>query len=118
MIVAGFGCRESATLSSLREALLAAEDLHGLSAYRFATLRAKADYVRPLGSTLIEVSPEAAQAQVTLTQSAASLKAWGVGSVAEATALAAAGRNARLLGPRVISEDGLATCALAEGEPI
>ena len=34
---------------------------------------------------------------------------------AEAAALAAAGPGARLLGPRVVSADRMATCALAEG---
>jgi cobalt-precorrin 5A hydrolase len=38
----------------------------------------------------------------------------GVGSVAEAAALAAAGPGARLLGPRAVSACGTATAALAE----
>ena len=54
-------------------------------------------------------------AQATSTQSPASRASRGTGSVAEAAALAAAGPGARLLSPRVISADGRATCALAEG---
>ncbi|MDQ0355493.1 cobalt-precorrin 5A hydrolase [Rhodoplanes tepidamans] len=49
-----------------------------------------------------------------LTRSHAVAAAVGVSSVAEAAALVAAGRNARLLGPRVAA--GTATCALASGD--
>jgi cobalt-precorrin 5A hydrolase len=49
-----------------------------------------------------------------MTQSARVRERFGTGSVAEASALAAAGPGARLLGPRVISGDGLATAAIAE----
>ncbi|MHA6346914.1 cobalamin biosynthesis protein, partial [Roseivivax sp. CAU 1761] len=41
---------------------------------------------------------------------------YDTGSVAEAAALAAAGPGARLLGPRAVSPDGCATCALAQGK--
>jgi len=41
---------------------------------------------------------------------------FGVGSVAEAVALVAAGRNARLVATRVVSQDRTATAAIAEGE--
>ena len=39
---------------------------------------------------------------------------FGTGSVAEAVALAAAGPGGRILAPRVVSADGLATAAIAE----
>ena len=39
------------------------------------------------------------------------------GSLAEAAALAALAPGARLIAPRVTSEDGMATCAIAEGDP-
>jgi len=41
---------------------------------------------------------------------------YGARSVAEAAALAAAGPGARLVGTRVISDDRLATAAIAEGD--
>ena len=50
-----------------------------------------------------------------LTQSAKVAERFGTGSVAEAAALAAAGPGAQLLGPRVVSGDGLATAAIAIG---
>ena len=48
-----------------------------------------------------------------LTCSMRSLSARGVGSVAEAAALAAAGAGARLDGPRTVSADGQVTTAIA-----
>jgi cobalt-precorrin 5A hydrolase len=48
-----------------------------------------------------------------LTCSMRSLSARGVGSVAEAAALAAAGAGARLDGPRAVSADGQVTTAIA-----
>lgn len=65
------------------------------------------------GLPVIAVPPEALRAARTLTRSAASLAARGTGSVAEAAALAAAGPGARLLGPRAVAPDRMATCALA-----
>ena len=60
--------------------------------------------------------PAAALAGIrTQTFSSFSLAAHGTGSVAEASALIAAGEGARLLGPRQISPDRMATCALAQG---
>jgi cobalt-precorrin 5A hydrolase len=40
----------------------------------------------------------------------------GTGSVAEAAALAAAGRRARLISTRAVSQDRMATAAIAEGD--
>jgi cobalt-precorrin 5A hydrolase len=39
---------------------------------------------------------------------------FGTGSIAEASALVAAGPGARLRGPRAVSADGTATAAIAE----
>ncbi len=61
------------------------------------------------------MSPDALAAVTTPTRSRASLKARGVGSVAEACALAAAGVQSRLLRTRQISPDRMATCAIAQG---
>nr|MCH9832816.1 cobalamin biosynthesis protein [Alphaproteobacteria bacterium] len=65
---------------------------------------------------LIVISSNLAQAQLTLTHSSISLTKKSTGSVAEATALAAAGANARLTAPRSISTDRMATCAIAIGD--
>ena len=114
--VAGFGFRSEAGLESL---LAAFEAAGGGDIDRIATVAGKAEGLSALADQLalpIEpVAVETLEAQKTLTRSKASLAAWGTGSVAEASALAAAGPGARLLGPRVVSPDGKATCAIAEG---
>jgi cobalt-precorrin 5A hydrolase len=119
VIVAGFGFRMSATAESLADALDRAGGLAGIGAV--ATVADKASslpfrlLVDRLGLTVLAIAPEDIRRQVTLTRSATSLAARGTGSVAEAAALAGAGPGARLFGPRVVSGDGRATCALAEG---
>ncbi len=115
MIVAGFGFRADARVESLASAFARA----GGQAVCLATAQDKAEAAVfrrfAAGQRVIGVGPEAIRAQRTLTQSTASLATRDTGSLAEAAALAAAGHGARLLGPRVISDDGCATCALAEG---
>lgn len=116
VIVAGFGFRESATAASLADALTRAAGGRVVGVH--ATVADKADALAAaLGKPVMPVAPEMLAPQPTLTSSAASLDARGTGSVAEAAALAAAGPGARLLGPRVVSADGRATCALAEVAP-
>lgn len=119
VIVAGFGFRGAATLSSLRDAL----DRTG-GASRVRLLATASDKSRTaafrvlaaeLGLPTEGVDSAALAAQPTQTRSAASLAARGTGSLAEAAALAAAGPGARLIAARQISADGMATCALAEG---
>ena len=118
MIVAGFGFRSAADLASLRAAFELARCgqppvTHlATSQDKIATLAPLAD---ALGLCLSGVSPQALAAATTLTQSAASLAARGIGSMAEASALAVAGARARLLSPRHISPDRMATCAIAQG---
>ncbi len=118
MIVAGFGFRASAGPESLASAL-ARTGRHAPDALATAEDKAGSRTFRSLAAWMalpvIGVSAAQIMAQRTLTQSPASLAARGTGSLAEAAALAAAGPGARLLGPRVVSEDGCATCALAEG---
>lgn len=115
MTVAGFGCRSGADDAAMRAALAA----HGRTVSALATLTYKAPWVEPLANALalplILIDPAAIRGIATPTQSATSLTAYGTGSVAEAVALAAAGRGARLIAARIISADGRATCALAEG---
>jgi cobalt-precorrin 5A hydrolase len=83
--------------------------------------RSKARLLTELAEALvlpfIPLAPEALAGVPTPTHSPASLAAYGTGSVAEASALVAAGAGACLLSPRHISPDRLATCALAQGIP-
>lgn len=118
MIVAGFGFRSGATADSLRDAL-AQTGAHLPDALATlddkATMPAFTALADRLNRPVIPVADTALTHTETLTQSPASQAARNTGSVAEATALIAAGPGARLLAPRVISTDRLATCALAKG---
>lgn len=94
MIVAGFGFRCGTGLRSLQAAFELAQ--HGLPAVtHLATAEDKLGALAPLadalGLLLSGISPQAMAAATTLTQSAASLTARGIGSVAEASAMAAVG---------------------------
>ncbi|MFN4101555.1 MAG: cobalamin biosynthesis protein [Pararhodobacter sp.] len=112
MIVAGFGFTTRATMESLEGALAAA----GTAPEALATLADKAATLAPLAEKLnLPLIPVSGPLPDTETHSPASFYARGTGSVAEATALAAAGPGAFLLASRVISPDRLATCAIAQG---
>lgn len=117
MIVAGLGFRKDAGIDSLRDALARAG---GQAAQALATAadKAEASAIRALAAEtslpLYAIPLNVLRNQPTLTQSARVLARYGTGSLAEAAALAAAGPGARLLGPRVTSQDGKATAALAE----
>ncbi len=120
MIVAGFGFRAGAGLDSLRAALrlagaVAVPDLLATAAGKedSAILQALAD---EMGLGIHSIPAERLKLQTTLAQSRPSQAAYGTGSVAEAAALAAAGPGARLIAPRQISPDRMATCAMAEGD--
>lgn len=120
MIVAGFGCRDSADAASLHAALaLALDGMPAPSA--LATLAHKAPLLAPvaevLGLPMHVIDRSAIAGLATPTCSPASLVAYRTGSVAEAVALAAAGDGARLIVHRIVSPDGRATCALAERIP-
>lgn len=118
MIVAGFGFREGAGMASLQAALALARAGHG-PVTLLATAGDKIEGLRPLAEALglpvVGVSREALTQVAAATRSAASLAAYGTGSVAEASALAAAGPGGRLLAPRHIAPDRMATCAIAQG---
>lgn len=118
MIVAGFGCRAGADIASLRAALDSAQagqpPVTHLAAPR-DRLAALAPLARALDLPLTGITAAALAAIETPTRSAASLHARGVGSVAEAAALAAAGPGACLIVPRHIAPDRMATCAIAQG---
>lgn len=121
MIVAGFGFRKGATLESLLDAFARA-NLSKMPIFCIATASDKAEMpvFRKLASQLdlppVGIAGGSLASRTTLTQSAFAQAHRNTGSVAEAAALAAAGQCANLLGPRVVSSDRLATCALAEGK--
>lgn len=119
MIVAGFGFRASATAASLLDAFERAVEADRPTHLSAPDDKADAACMRAVAESLqlpvVPVDGGAALAMHTITQSPRVLAERGTGSVAEAVALAAAGEGARLAGPRVISEDRLATCAIAMG---
>jgi cobalt-precorrin 5A hydrolase len=116
MRVAGFGFRSAATVASLQDALR----LAGGAADRLATAPDKAAtpvfraFAEAMQLPVLAVARERLADRPTVTQSARVAERFGAGSLAEAAALAGAGPGARLLGPRVVSGDGLATAAIAE----
>lgn len=120
MIVAGLGFRKNAGIASLRDALTRA----GQSPQALATAadKAEAPVIRALadelGLPLYAIALAELRDQPTQTHSPRVAELYGTGSLAEAAALAAAGPNARLLGPRVTSKDGKATAAIAERSPL
>lgn len=120
MIVAAFGFRKVATMESLSDAFDKARK--GETVDCLATAADKADhpafqaFAAQLGLPIHRVSAKVMAEQRPITNSEFSNNVRGTGSVSEAAALATAGAQARLLGLRVISEDRLATCALARGD--
>lgn len=119
MIVAGFGFRAAATGDSLAGALRAATN-SPVDAVAAPVDKCGSDvfvaFARELGVPLVSVTADDMQRAETLTKSQLVMKKRGTGSVAEAVALAAAGNGAELTGPRVVSGDRMATCAIAVGE--
>jgi cobalt-precorrin 5A hydrolase len=120
MKIAGLGFKKDVTLTSLREALLAAGGPDGLAA--IATVSDKADaaalkqLARECGVPIRAIPADVLAGVETPTQSERVAERFGTGSVAEAAALAAAGPRARLVATRVVSQDRTATAAIAEGD--
>jgi cobalt-precorrin 5A hydrolase len=122
LMFAGIGCRSGVSAEQVESALVAAlapVQSSGRSLRAIATAAAKGDEpgiiaaAASRGIPLVLISQsqlEAADAN-TLTRSPRSMAAMNVHSVAEAAALAAAGRRSRLLGPRIAV--GPVTCAIA-----
>ena len=117
MIVAGFGFRGAATAESLLDALDKARGPQAPALLATAEDKAAAPAFQALSARLglpIHAVTLDALAQVeTPTRSARVRALRGSGSVAEAAALVVAGPGASLLGPRAVSADRMATCALA-----
>lgn len=117
VIVAGFGFRTGVGEATLAEVLAQARGVHRVAALAAPQDKAPAlvALAGQLGLPVIAVEAAAMAGVDTPTQSPKVQAARGVGSVAEAAALAAAGPGARIIVGRVISADRRATCALAEG---
>jgi cobalt-precorrin 5A hydrolase len=112
--VAGIGCRRGVSVAAVLAAVEAARGGRRLDA--LATVPAKrgepalAEAARTLGLPLV-VGAVADGDPRLLSRSAASRAATGSGAASEAAALAAAGPEARLVGPRLAL--GPVTCAIA-----
>jgi cobalt-precorrin 5A hydrolase len=125
MIVAGVGCRREISADEVERVVRLALGMFQLPAERLdaiATESAKADdpafpeaarrlSVKLMGCTIDDLDRVAG---AVLTPSKLVLETKGVPSIAEASALVAAGRNGRLLGARVAT--AAATCAIAIGD--
>lgn len=121
-LVAGVGCRRGAPAETVVAALRLALQECGRALEEVASLatverkREETGIAAAAGTLdlpLAIVADVDAAARRTLTISTASHAATGIGCVAEAAALAAAGPGARLLAPRCAARR-MATCALAE----
>ena len=119
MKIAGMGFRETAGISSLRSALMSTGGTDGVVALATAAEKAQAPALIALAEELrlpiCAITPVALAAVQTQTWSDRVASRFGTGSLAEAAALAAAGPAARLVAPRAVSADGMATAAIAEG---
>lgn len=115
MRVAGIGCRAEAPQSTLRNLLAGAGPLDLV-----AGLLTRSGQVQPVAASLglrfFAVSETDLHGTITPTVSPRVGTRFGTGSIAEATALIAAGRNARIVMLRLISPDSTATIAIAEGD--
>ena len=122
MIVAGIGCRRGAAAAAIEAVLEAALARAGVgkdALALIATAAAKSEEAgiaaaaAALGVPLVGISCSQLKhaGERTATRSARVLALAGVPCLAEAAALAAAGKDARLLLPRIAL--GGATCALA-----
>ncbi|TPM38595.1 cobalamin biosynthesis protein [Mesorhizobium sp. B2-3-4] len=122
MMVAGIGSRKGVDVEDVLAAIETALEAHGLamtalSALATAALKKDEQAIAAAGRALnlpvVIVDDKALQAAspATLSHSELSRDLAGTPSVSEASALAVAGKGARLLGPRTVL--GPATCAIA-----
>lgn len=121
MKVAGIGFRATATAADLQAALA----LTGVQVDALASVEEKAEapamqeFAQAAGLPVIALQEQDIAGEQTLTCSPRIKARFGTGSLAEAAALAGArhgvpGAKSRLLAPRVVTADGLATAAIAE----
>ena len=123
MIFIGLGFRKAVTIKSFENLIHQVYHLNELPGpiKALATLDTKAldpalqEFAAAKRITLIPVSLENLKRQITPTQSPAAQAAYGLGSIAEAAALFAAGNGSSLIFKRLVSSDKLTTCAFAKG---
>ncbi|TGP23268.1 MULTISPECIES: cobalamin biosynthesis protein [unclassified Mesorhizobium] len=124
MMIAGIGSRKGVTPRDVRAAIETALEAHGLAMTALSALATgeikrdeEAIFLagRDLALPVIVVTDDALQvaASGTISLSELSQAHAGIPSVSEASALAAAGKDAKLLGPRTVL--GPVTCAIALG---
>ncbi|RWM84852.1 MAG: cobalamin biosynthesis protein [Mesorhizobium sp.] len=122
MMVAGIGSRKDVSARDVLAAIETALEAHGLamtalSALATASLKQDEEAIfsagRELALPVIVVEEDALEAASsrTISRSNLSQARAGTPSVSEASALAAAGKGAKLLGPRTVL--GPVTCAIA-----
>lgn len=125
MIVAGVGFRRNTSVDEIERVVRTALDAVGVKLATLEAMATEAEKARTpaflsaasrlsvptVGCTILELQ---AMADRVTTPSQLAMVAKGVPSIAEASALVAAGRNARLLGTRVATEG--ATCGIAVGD--
>lgn len=120
MIVAGLGFRKGASVESLMSAYELAAEGHEVTALATAADKAGAACLvalaEALGLPIVPVGEDAIKTVQTMTQSTRVQALRGTGSLAEAVALSAADDEVRLAGPRQVSSDRQATCAIAIGD--
>ncbi|MBR0695069.1 cobalamin biosynthesis protein [Bradyrhizobium lablabi] len=120
MKIAGLGFRHDVTLAALREALLAAGGAEGLAAVATISDKAETAAFKLLAGEfnvpIRSIPADLLAGIATPTRSRLIKNKFGTGSVAEAAALVAVGRGARLISTRVVSRDRTATAAIAEGD--
>ena len=122
LMVAGFGFRDSANLTSFQNAFAKAA-----KGYDIAAMAVPEDkinhpelqkFARALAIPLYGVENSTLQATITPTQSDIILQKRQTGSIAEAAAIAIFTSTAIIAKKRCISDDRLAVCAVAEGDKI
>ncbi|WP_289295153.1 cobalamin biosynthesis protein [uncultured Reyranella sp.] len=125
MIVAGVGCRRETSADEIERVVRMALGMFDLPVERLDSVATESEKatdpvfaevarrlsVKLVGCTVDDLDRVAGRV---LTPSKLVLKAKGLPSIAEASALVVAGRDGRLLGTRVATER--ATCAIAVGE--
>lgn len=121
MRVAGIGFRSGAAMSSLQDALVKAVDAAGgapVQALVTESGKSRAPVFKELAQTMglvgLSVRTGDMAQMITPTQSQRILDQFGTGSLCEAAALVAAGADATLVAVRVVSDDGMATAAIAD----
>ena len=122
MMIAGIGSRKGVSVQAVLAAIETALEAHGLamtvlSALATASLKQDEPAIFSAGRELalpvivIEDAALKAAASRAISRSDLSQERAGTPSVSEASALAAAGKDAKLLGPRTVL--GPVTCAIA-----